>query len=202
MTIVLLFVLGIILVGLGYGACILKNIELFKKRRGFFSIRENTMRRELFTNNEGKRKRHSSYGGQYFCRVGATSNLGRFMKKNQDAITYEGSMLGKIVEITDNKKNVLGKGILLSEQIIPNDDLIQVVQFYIYTKDNEIKRIEAPVRSVHSSSVRNTLGEVKYIGENDSEKIIAVIKDYCKNRCIMDCTDCTLKKYYKKRGDK
>lgn len=200
MTIVLLFVLGIILVGLGYGACILKNIELFKKRRGFFYIRENTMRRELFTSNEGKRKRHSSYGGQYFCRVGATSSLGRFMKKNQDAITYEGSMLGKIVEITDDKKNVLGKGILLSEQIIPNDDLIQIVQFYIYTEDNEIKCIEAPVNSVRSSAVLRSLGEVNYIGENDSEKITKVIKDHCKNRCIMDCTDCTLSIYSKRRS--
>ena len=190
---------GLILIGLGYGACMLVNKKLFKKLKDTLFIESShTMSYEMIGKQGEKRRKHSAFGIQTYCRIGANSSLGRFIKRKQDAIIYEGSMLGKIVEIINDKNKVLGKGILLSEQLFPEQDLIQSVVFFLYTEENEIVCIRVPIDSVRVKAGVN----VNYLGENDAEQITSEIKDYCKNRCIMDCTDCTLKKYYKKRGDK
>ena len=197
---VILYILGgLMLIGLGYGACVLINKKLFKKLdKTLFIEHSNVMAYQMIGEAGKKRRRYSAFGLQAHCRIGANSNLGKFIKKKQDAIIYEGSMLGKVVEITHDKKKILGKGILLSEQLLPEQDLIQSVVFFLYTEENEIVCIRTAIDSVRVKAGVN----VNYLGENDAEQITSEIKDYCKNRCIMDCTDCMLKKYYKKRGDK
>jgi len=99
-----------------------------------------------------------------------------------------GSLVGKIIDIDGDKYLVLSSTIKSISQNDPQDSTFDIVLY----RDGKIYRQE--LGSNKSTELYNRYCTQKPV---KSREIRRDVRKFCSNQCILDCTDCVLRKYGK-----